>query len=976
MATDKAETTVSFKDTLNLPRTDFPLRANTKTEDPAMIKRWEQQELFSQSTEHNKGHTKFILHDGPPYANGHIHLGHAYNKILKDIVTKSQRMMGKHVPVIPGWDCHGLPIEFKVAQDNPGLSPQEMKKACRAYAQQWIDVQRSELKQLGVLMDWDHPYITMSPGYEAATLRAFGIFVANGYIERKNKTVPWCFHDQTVLASAEIEYHERKDPSIYVLFELVQSFTDQLFPDFAGKSVNFLVWTTTPWTLPLNRAVLIRPSTEYAIVETGGTYFIIAQALIEKFASLLQREYQVIATINSDTLLAAHPKIQHPFIDDLKVPLIADKSVLLEDGTALVHCAPGCGPEDYEVGVRNSLEIFSPVGPDGRYTAGIAPQELEGMLVTDGQIWVIKKLAERGRMLYKGSIKHSYPHCWRCRNGLIFRATRQWFCNLSQGDLKQRALTVTDTINTVPEKSINRLKATIEGRLEWVLSRQRVWGVPIPALLCTKCDYTYITQGLIERVAEGVEQEGIEYWDSVEVEQLLPKGFACPLCTTTVFKKEYDILDVWFDSGISHYAVLRKNPELQFPADMYIEGKDQHRGWFQSSLLTALVIEGVAPMRTIVTHGYTVDAQGRKMSKSLGNGVDPQDIINQLGTDGLRLWASSIDNSGDVVVSDVLLKNVGQVAQKIRNTCRFLLQNLYDYDHTRDAVPFDQLLLIDRHALEQLVDVQATVMRNYANVDFTGIFHVLGDYCAVDLSAAYLDIIKDRLYVEKAAGLKRRSAQTVCWYILDTLTRLMAPILSFTAEQISDYYQKDKQQSIHMQQFAPLTQLRHFFETQMLSEGGEHITTTHALLTEVPAAYNFDAIQAWLKSHEQQWVVLKDLRSALLKAIEGMREKGIIKHSLEARLTIYMDMALRNSLAPFFVHEDTAVETQKSFLKEFLIVSQLEFAPSAQGLTESMMTGLFVQVEHALGRKCPRCWNWDEFPGEHDLCRRCQGVLR
>ncbi len=798
------ETKVSFKETLNLPRTDFPIRGNAKIDDPAMIKRWEEEQLFAATFIHNQGQPKYILHDGPPYANGHLHLGHAYNKILKDIVTKSQRMFGKHVPVTPGWDCHGLPIELKVTQENPNLLPIELKKACREYAERWINIQREEFKALGVLMNWDHPYITMSYEYESKILKSFADFVTQGFIERKNKTVPWCPNDQTVLATAEIEYEDRKDPSVYVTFPFTQATTDAMFGDLKGKEVNLLIWTTTPWTLPLNRAVILKPNAQYVVLEAQDSYIVVGKELADKVCALISAEKKVVAEFSSDDLFKKGAQAQHPFIPSLQVPILLDNSVSLEDGTACVHSAPGCGPEDYEIGIRNNLEIFSPITPDGKYTGAIEPKELEGMKVTDGQIWVIKKLAELKRLFFKTSIKHSYPHCWRCHGGLIFRATKQWFCDLSRNNLKQKAIEAVGSIYMLPEKSNNRLTATLEGRLEWCLSRQRIWGVPIPSLICNKCDYTYITPELINKVADKVAQQGIEYWDAAKVEELIPQGFKCPNCGAQEFKKEQDILDVWFDSGVSHYAVLYNSPSLQFPADIYLEGKDQHRGWFQSSLLTSMVIEKTPAMKMIMTHGFTVDDKGRKMSKSLGNVVTPGQIVEKLGTDGLRLWASSIDCSGEAVISAVLMQNIGEVFRKVRNTQRFLLSNLYDFDIEKDAVGLNDMFMIDRYALQQLYGVNNSVLQKYALYDFTAVFHIVAEYCAVDLSAFYLDIIKDRLYVEKADGLERRSAQTACWYILDTLTKLTAPILSFTAEQVSDHYQKNKKQSIHLQNFAPL----------------------------------------------------------------------------------------------------------------------------------------------------------------------------
>jgi isoleucyl-tRNA synthetase len=963
---------VSFKDTLNLPRTDFPIRANAKEDDPAILARWEKENLFRTSFMQNAGKKKFILHDGPPYANGNIHIGHAYNKILKDIVTKSQRMLGKHVPVTPGWDCHGLPIEFKVTKDNPGLDRVALKKACREYATHWINAQRQEFKKLGVLMDWERPYLTMAYEYESYIIKAFGDFVAKGYIERKNKTVPWCPSCETVLASAEIEYEDRKDPSVYVFFKLEQHIVDKLFPKLAGKPVNILIWTTTPWTLPLNRAVMVKPDAPYVIMEVNGNLIMVGKERAQAMAALVEAEPNIVEEFSSDVLINAQARAHHPFVDGFSVPLVAHEGVATDDGTAFVHCAPGCGPEDYEVGVKNNLEIFSPISTSGKYTAGIEPQELFGMSVQDGQIWVIKKLAELGSLFYKTSIKHSYPHCWRCHNGLIFRATKQWFCDLAQGNLKKRALEATEQIKTVPEKSINRLQATIDGRLEWCLSRQRIWGVPIPAVLCSNCDFAYTAPEMINAVAQKVAEQGIEYWDLVPVSELLPKGFACPHCKNTEFKKEYDILDVWFDSGISHYAVLQQNPDLAFPADIYLEGKDQHRGWFQSSLLTSMVIEDEACMKAIVTHGFTVDEKGRKMSKSLGNVVSPQQMIDAMGTDGLRLWASSVDMSGEAAVSDTLTRNVQEVFRKVRNTCRFLVSNLYDFDIEKDAVPFDQLLPIDQYALEELSERNLQIIKCYNEYDFTAIFHSLGDYSAVELSSFYLDIIKDRLYVEQADGKLRRSAQTACWYILDTMTRLMAPILSFTAEQLSDHYQKNKKESIHLQEFATLGSI------------------WDALAQKYAQNYPFnasnrgydDSLRMAIEDFEfrgnkvNSWEALESMRSAVLKALEGLREQGTIKHSLEASVTLYIAPELQQQLATFEKELKQSGQSIVDFFKEFFIVSDVRFAESKDGLNPTAYLGLSLHVERAAGDKCPRCWRWEVSKDPDHLCARCQGVLK
>jgi isoleucyl-tRNA synthetase len=928
-----------LKATLNLPHTDFPIRPNAKNDDPAMISRWEGENLYQKASQVHEGAPKYILHDGPPYANGNIHLGHAYNKILKDTLTKAYRMSGHHVPVIPGWDCHGLPIELKVVQQQSGLSPLEIKKACRAYAQQWIDIQRQEFKRLGVVMEWDKPYITMDFGYEADIMHAFGKIVEKGFIERKNKTVAWCFSCETTLASAEIEYQDRKDPSVYVLFPLTPETVTQLLPEVGDKTVSLLVWTTTPWTLPLNRAVAVKPNAQYRLMRFGEHYVIVGSHLAETIGTTTGLDHEQIKKFSSDLLHTA--RVQHPFIESLTVPVIYDDGVSIEEGTACVHIAPGCGPTDYELGVKNNLEIYSPITANGKYTDAILPAELAGMSVTDGQIWVIKKLAALGRLFYKSSLRHSYPHCWRCHNGLIFRATPQWFFDLQHDNIQEKALKTVEDIKYLPERGVNFLRATVGSRWEWCLSRQRSWGVPIPALLCNVCDKAFINAALVERVAQKVAQEGIEYWDTVPVEELVA-DVTC--CGKQDFRKERDIVDVWFESGISHYAVLYRNPAQQFPADVYLEGVDQYRAWFQSSLLTALALEGQAPMKKIISHGFTVDEHGRKMSKSIGNVVSPQQIIDQLGTDGLRLWVTSIGNDGDAVVSETLLKNVSEVFRKVRNTCRFLLQNLYDFDKDKDAIATEELPYLDKVTLLQLVEFNKLVLREYLAGNFTAVFHHLADYCATHLSSLYLDIIKDRLYVEKADGYKRRSAQTVVWYLLDTLTRLVAPILSFTAEQLSDHYQKNKTDSIHLQKFAE------FKEHESLE------LATKSLL---------------------YWEMLLAIRATVLKAIELQREQGLVKHSLEAAVILHIPRTYEQH--EMFVNfldllQYTKQDVQE-FFKEFFIVSSVQFVTEQQPGRVEQNTCLVVEVTHAPGTKCPRCWNWEETEHEYGLCKRCAAIV-
>ncbi len=973
---------VSFKDTLNLPTTTFPIRSNATEDDPAIIARWEKEGLYAKAFTCHKGKQKFIFHDGPPYANGNIHLGSSYNKILKDIATKSRRMFGLQVPVTPGWDCHGLPIEAKVTKEQPHLTRPALIKACREYASYWITVQRQEFKRLGVIMDWDHPYLTMDFSYEAKELNALAEFVAKGYISRSNKTVPWCFSCKTVLATAEIEYEDRKDPSIYVAFPVTAKSKKKLMLKEIGE-VAVIVWTTTPWTLPLNRAVLVKPGIKYAVTKfkriapeasAEQKIILVSATALPALAKAWANEWQFVEIVKEFTAEdLAGLDLHHPLIDTSTVPIITDESVMTDEGTAFVHCAPGAGPQDYETGIKNNLEIYSPVGPDGKYTEQVQPQELSGMLVTDGQIWVLKKLTENGKLFYKTSLRHSYPHCWRCHNGLIFRATKQWFFSLEQDSLKERTLAATETIDTLPAKSINRLQATIEGRLEWCISRQRTWGVPIPALICTSCDTPSINKQLVNKVAHGVAKHGIEFWEEVPIEDITGPHFKCPSCQGSSFMKEKDILDVWFDSGLSHYIVLEGNPELGYPADLYLEGKDQHRGWFQSSLLTSMALEGRAAMKMIITHGFTVDDKGRKMSKSLGNVIAPQELIDKLGTDGLRLWASSIDFSSEAIVSETLLRNVQEVFRKVRNTCRFLLSNLYDFDIEKDAIAIENMRVIDQYALQELFEFNYAMLASYAAYDFTALFHRFGDYCAVNLSTFYFEIVKDCLYVEKADGHARRSVQTACWYILDTLTKLMAPIFSFTAEQVSDLYQKNKKDSIHLQMFNTLVVIGDY-----LALSNPPLKSQLGHMKKFEDVANIFTKELSFSSDQQRlWDTLKTMRSAILKATEELREKEIIKRSLDARVTLFIDPAapFAKDIDAFFARLAQKGESVEEFFKDFAILSQFLLAQGKEGLTASSMPDLFIKVEKGYGVKCPRCWQWTESTHEHGLCDRCKELV-
>jgi isoleucyl-tRNA synthetase len=938
-----------YKDTLNLPHTDFSIRANAYNKEPELLKKWDEDGVHEKVSKRGKTGETFIVFDGPPYANGHIHMGTAANKTLKDIVAKSRRMAGYYVPFKPGWDCHGLPIEQKVIGEKKDVDPQVIKKACRKFANKWIDIQRKEFKNIGILGDWENPYITMDPSYEASIVRSFSRFIKDGYIERKNKTVPWCSTCRTVLATAEIEYQDRKDPSIYIFFPVEIEDGKKLFAKaykkYSDLDVGFLIWTTTPWTIPLNRAVVLNPSSHYVLLKGRGSKkaYIIGKDLVDTLCDILELKKEVLGEVHSKDFLGVH--VCHPFIEDLNVPVLLDHSVTLNEGTACMHMAPGCGPEDYTLGVQNNIEIFSPLSPDGKYTEGIEPKELEGMSIEDGQIWVIKKLAATETLECKTSVRHSYPHCWRCRKGLMFRATKQWFCNLQKNDLVNAALKEIERVGFVPETGRARLSSTVGNRTEWCISRQRNWGVPIPALHCTECETSFLDAGFVEKVADGVQKDGVEYWDKIAVDEmitnnLLPRNFACKQCKNSdlkKFKKEHDILDVWFDSGVAHYAVAQEDDRFVGTADVYIEGSDQHRGWFQSSLLVSMILQKHSPTKAIVTHGYVVDGKGHKMSKSIGNVIAPEEIIKQYSRDILRLWVASVDYQGDMVVSQDILKTVSEVYRKIRNTCRFLLANLYDFDIKKDAIAIEDMEIVDQYGMHLLYKCVGQMRTAYDQYDINSAFRVLNTFCTTTLSAFYLDVIKDRLYVEKPDGKLRQSAQTVCYHILDALTTHMAPVLSFLAEDIFENYSKNKE-SIHLQTFTDVVDV------------SEHID-------------------------HNDWEDLLWLRSVILRALEEKRSEGVIGHSLDAKVAIYLDTKEKNAkrIHDFFKKLDK--DNIERFFKDLFIVSHVTFAPKASGLNKTDVPGIFVSIDHADGDKCLRCWQWEAEGYNDDLCYRCKKII-
>lgn len=975
----------SFKETLNLPKTDFSIRANAKQTEPAIRQRWFEGELYRKTYEHAGQDKTFILHDGPPYANGNIHMGTAFNKVLKDTINKYKRMTGHYVPYKPGWDCHGLPIEFKVLQEmgitrkDQEVDPSALKKACRETAQTWIDVQRSEFVELGVLADWSAPYSTMSYGYEAQIVRSFASFVKKGFIRRQLKTVPWCFSCKTALAAAEIEHKERKDPSCYILFGIADEIMQEIFADVMKQrpslQAHFLVWTTTPWTIPLNRAVVLNPDAEYVLLEgkEENQAFIVGAKRADDICQMLEIEKKVLATFKSEIFKGQYAL--HPLVKDLTVSVLHDNAVLTSDGTACMHMAPGCGPEDYLIARKNDIEVYSPLAADGTYSDAILPKELVGMSITDGQIWVMRALKERGALLHKTSLRHSYPHCWRCRNGLMFRATEQWFCNLSHNDLTGKAMSATDAVQFMPSTGSTRLRSTIESRSEWCISRQRYWGVPIIALLCNECDAPYLDASFIESVADKIAQKGIEFWDAVSLASLRKEGIlsgslACGACGNDAydhFRKETDILDVWFDSGVSHYAVLDRVEELSSPADLYLEGSDQHRGWFQSSLLTSMVLKERPPTKAILTHGYVVDGDGRKMSKSLGNTVAPQEVMQKYSVDILRLWVASVDYASDMVLSDTLLKNVAEVYRKIRNTCRFLLSNIYDFDSTRDMVEIENLRAIDQYALARLHEVAQKIDDAYEHYQTQTVYQTLGAYCASELSSFFLDIMKDRLYCDKADGHSRRSAQTACYIILDTLVRRMAPILSYLAEEVSDHYMVDKEKSIHLHQWIATVPVWDFLAKKSIDAAKIHVqlpTPQSARLDISPVA------------RSAQWQMLEMLRDCVLKSLEELRHQESIKHSLEAQLHVYIDSGSpEGKTLQSFLGGLAPAEDATSFLKEFCIVSQVSIHKDPSSLEATALPWAYIMVQPAQGDKCPRCWQFDTAAHEDGLCQRCQPLV-
>ncbi len=920
-----------YNGTLNLPQTDFPMRGNLPQKEPELLDKWQKMDLYKVVQEKSQGKPQFNLHDGPPYANGNIHMGHTLNKVIKDIIVKFHSMTGYDAPYVPGWDTHGLPIEQQAIKalglNRHAQDPVEFRKCCREYALKYVDIQREQFKRLGVRGDWDHPYVTLDPKFEAVQIGVFGEMAKKGYIYKGLKPVYWCPHCETALAEAEIEYAEKKSASIYVKFPVIDG------KNLLGtENTFFVIWTTTPWTIPANLGICLHPELEYVLLVVEKVKYVVAQALLESFLKVLGNPtYSLEKKFQGEELEGVI--CQHPLYERNSVVILGDH-VTTEQGTGCVHTAPGHGVEDFEVGKKYGLGVLSPVDNRGRFTK--EAKNFEGLFIDDGNKAVVKALDDKGMLIAMSFIKHQYPHCWRCKNPIMFRATEQWFASID--GFRQKALAAIKTVKWIPSWGEDRIHNMVADRGDWCISRQRTWGVPIPIFYCRDCNKEIINEATVSHLQKLVEEHGSDIWWAREAAELLPAGTTCPECGGKKFRKETDIMDVWFDSGTSHMGVLETRPELSWPADLYLEGSDQHRGWFNSSLSTSVAVRGVAPYRAVLTHGFLVDEQGRKMSKSLGNGVDPLKVIEQMGADILRLWVSSADYRNDVAISSGILKQITEAYRKIRNTCRYLLGNLYDFDSEKDAVAYRDLLEIDQWALLKLHQLIKKVTEAYENYEFHTVHHNIHNFCAVDMSAFYLDIIKDRVYTSPADSLERKSAQTVMYEIITALVKMLTPILAFTTEEIWQY----------------------------LPHKEEEVTVQVAGWP----AFNEGYLNAEL---EERWNKILAVREFVAKPLEEARQRKFIGHSLDARVNLFANQEWYEFLAS---KQD---ELASLFITSSVALKHDEQVPQ-EAFTSEELPGLAVVVEKAPGEKCERCWIYSETVGQDEqqptLCHRCATVLK
>jgi len=913
---------MDYSKTLNLPKTDFPMRGNLPQREPEMQKKWDEMEIYKKVQERTTGRPQYILHDGPPYANGDIHIGHALNKVLKDMIVRYKSMSGYDAPYVPGWDTHGLPIEHAIIKnekiDRHKVGAAEFRERCTEYAYSYVDRQREQFKRLGVRGDWENPYITLKPEYEARQIRVFGEMAKKGYIYKGLKAVYWSPSSETALAEAEIEYKDKRSASIYVKFNVI---------DGKGKldsDAKVLIWTTTPWTIPANLAIAVNPELEYSLVEVNGEKLLMASGLIQSVASTIGfDQYKVLKTFQGEELEGIVCK--HPFYERNSTLLLGDH-VTLDAGTGCVHTAPGHGEEDFNLGQKYGLPILCPVDDKGKFTKE-APG-FEGIFYDDGNKLVTEKLKEVGALLHMNFISHQYPHDWRSKQPVIYRATEQWFASID--GFREDMLKAIKEVKWTPEWGEQRLHNMIADRNDWCISRQRVWGVPIPIFFCRDCNTEIINDATIDHIANLFREEGSQAWFTKDIAALMPQGTVCPKCGGHDFRKETDIMDVWFDSGSSHAAVLQEREALSWPADLYLEGSDQYRGWFNSSLSTSVAVFGQAPYRNVLSHGFVLDGEGRKMSKSLGNTVIPADVMNKLGADILRLWVASVDYTADVRISDKIMTQIAEVYRKIRNTFRFLLGNLDGFD-VKDRVAFEDLPELDQYVMIKLQRVLEKAHKGYDSFQFHTVFHAVHNFCTIDLSQFYLDVSKDRLYTEAPDSKERRAAQTVMYDVLVSLVKIMTPILPHTADEVWQYV--------------------------------PGVDTVSVQLTDMPVA-NHDLFNAEL---EEKWDQLLIVRDEVLKALEEARKEKVIGQSLAASLELYPTEETRKLLEKF------------DNLEEILIVSKVDVKAGNAPADALSFEHVTVKVSPAIGEKCERCWIVTPEVGadpEHPtICPRCASVV-
>ena len=927
---------MDYNKTLNLPKTDFPMRASLPQREPEFLKKWNENDQYKKLMDYNEGKPLFVLHDGPPYANGDIHIGHALNKTLKDFIVRYKNMTGFKSPFVPGWDTHGLPTEL-AARKKAGITAEsnisdlELRKICRDTALGYVNLQRESFKRMGIIAEWDNPYITLKKEFEQEQIKVFANMASKGYIYKGLKPVYWCSDCNTALAEAEIEYAEDPCHSIYVKFKVTEDFGKLTALGAELDKTYFVIWTTTTWTLPANVAICVGSNYEYSLLKANGEYYVMATDLAPvAMADAGITDYETVGIIRGDEL--EYMKTAHPFIDRTSLVIVGDH-VTLESGTGCVHTAPGHGVDDFIVCKKYpEIPIVVPVDNKGVLTEEAG--QFAGLTTEEANKPIAEYLDKIGALFALKKIKHQYPHCWRCHKPVIFRATSQWFCSVD--DFKDAAVKAAEDVKWYPEWGKDRLQSMVLERADWCISRQRKWGVPIPVVYCKDCGKEIIDDGVMQKVSDIFGKEGSDAWYAHEAEYFLPEGFKCPHCgKSNGFEKESDIMDVWFDSGSSHAAVCRKRPYLKWPADVYLEGADQYRGWFQSSLLTSVAAGDGAPYKQIITHGWTVDGEGRKMSKSLGNGIAPQEIISKYGADILRLWVASADYHADIRISPEILKQISDNYRKLRNTARYCLGNLYDFDPDKDMVSNDELEELDKYALMKLDEVIAIARKGYDEYEYHTTAHALHNFCVVDMSNFYFDVLKDRLYTTAPDSKSRRAAQTVLYKVLDALTLILTPILAFTCDEIWTAMKHDKSRN---------------------PEG--------PLFNSIPTADYIETDEAFIA----KWDRIHEIRTDVQKALELARNEKVIGKPLEAKVTLYAD----GELADF-------LKSELKSLPEIFITSAVEIA-DGEGEFKGDVKGLSITVNKADGEKCERCWKFSDTVGqdsEHPtLCAHCAETMK